>query len=131
MNFTAPVKKHRRPVVLLIEPNLDLLEVTYRWLQRWGYDAVPCPTRACLQKLSAVAEFDLVLADITPGTGLECVLMLRASGFRGPMIGCTADPSPGNRRPPGCSQVLLKPLAPEALKLELQGALQPEAQLVG
>ena len=76
--------------------------------------------------LAALArdEFDLILMDVRmPGlSGLEATQALRARGVRTPVVALTANAFDDDRRAcieAGMDDFLVKPLAPEALRLVL------------
>jgi PAS domain S-box-containing protein len=131
----AASRAHSGKIILVVEDQLPVREVTMRRLRQLGYDVVEAEdARAAIDVLQSGAEVDLVFSDVVmPGemTGFDLREWMRANRPDLPVIltsGFAEDVVRARESVEGSNQILRKPYAREDLIQAIERGLQ-EARL--
>jgi CheY-like chemotaxis protein len=116
------------PRVLVAEDCPDSRKAVCSFLERAGLAVTPAENGRVAVTLSRTGRFDVVLLDMQMPEldGYEAARLLRADGFRGPVIALTGDVQPGDEQAchdAGCDAYLAKPWDPEQLMQVLEAQL--------
>lgn len=109
--------------VLIVEDTLEHQKILYALLRRAGHSAEVCETGERAVKLVREAEYvrepyTVIVMDahLSGMSGAATARAMREHGYRGPIVGLTADQAEGTRQDlllGGCNDVLTKPIERE------------------